>query len=68
MKDGIRTCHWHHAKFDLAGGCTLDPLADDVVSIQVEVRDGAPRHGHCRAEMGRLVRKPCAAVPHLTNQ
>src|SRR5437016_2349119 len=23
VRDGILTCHWHHAKFDLAGGCTL---------------------------------------------
>jgi len=40
VKDGILTCHWHHAKFDLAGGCTFDPFADDVTSFQVEVRDG----------------------------
>ena len=30
VSDGILTCHWHHAKFDLAGGCTFDPFADDV--------------------------------------
>ena len=40
VKDGILTCHWHHAKFDLAGGCTFDPFADDVTSFIVEVRDG----------------------------
>lgn len=40
VKDGIITCHWHHAKFDLAGGCTFDPFADDVTSFRVEVRDG----------------------------
>ena len=40
VKDGILTCHWHHAKFDLAGGCTFDPFADDVTSFHVEVRDG----------------------------
>ncbi len=40
VSDGILTCHWHHAKFDLAGGCTLDPFADDVPSFPVEVRDG----------------------------
>ena len=39
VKDGILTCHWHHAKFDLAGGCTFDPFADDVTSFHVEVRD-----------------------------
>jgi nitrite reductase/ring-hydroxylating ferredoxin subunit len=41
VRDGILTCHWHHAKFDLAGGCTLDPFADDVVPFAVELRDGS---------------------------
>jgi nitrite reductase/ring-hydroxylating ferredoxin subunit len=40
VRDGILTCHWHHAKFDLAGGCTLDPFADDVPAFPVAVRDG----------------------------
>ncbi len=40
VSDGILTCHWHHAKFDLAGGCTFDPFADDVASFAVDVRDG----------------------------
>ena len=40
VRDGILTCHWHHAKFDLSGGCTFDPFADDVAAFRVEVRDG----------------------------
>ena len=40
VKGCILTCHWHHAKFDLAGGCTFDPFADDVTSFKVEVEDG----------------------------
>ena len=40
VKDGILTCHWHHAKFDLAGGCTFDLFADDVTSFRAEIRDG----------------------------
>ena len=24
IKDGILTCHWHHADFDLESGCTFD--------------------------------------------
>ena len=40
VRDGILTCHWHHAKFDLAGGCTFDPFADDVAAFWAEVRDG----------------------------
>jgi nitrite reductase/ring-hydroxylating ferredoxin subunit len=30
VRDGILTCHWHHARFDLASGGTFDPWADDV--------------------------------------
>ena len=30
VKDGILTCHWHEARFDLASGCTFDLFADDV--------------------------------------
>ena len=37
---GILTCHWHHARFDLASGCTFDLWADDVPTCPVEVRDG----------------------------
>jgi nitrite reductase/ring-hydroxylating ferredoxin subunit len=40
VRDGVLTCHWHHAKFDLAGGCTFDPFADDAVPYPVEVVDG----------------------------
>src|SRR5215475_3864965 len=38
--DGILTCHWHHARFDLASGGTLDQWADDVPAYPVEIRDG----------------------------
>jgi nitrite reductase/ring-hydroxylating ferredoxin subunit len=24
IEDGILTCHWHHARFDLESGCTFD--------------------------------------------
>jgi nitrite reductase/ring-hydroxylating ferredoxin subunit len=40
VKDGILTCHWHHARFDLATGGTFDLWADDVRAFPVEVRDG----------------------------
>ena len=40
VRDGILTCHWHHAKFDLSGGCTLDPFADDVPAFRLETRAG----------------------------
>jgi len=40
VRDGILTCHWHHARFELSGGCTFDPFADDLPVFKVEVRDG----------------------------
>ncbi len=40
VRDGILTCHWHHARFDLASGGTLDQWADDVPAFPVEIRDG----------------------------
>jgi nitrite reductase/ring-hydroxylating ferredoxin subunit len=30
VQNGILTCHWHHARFDLESGGTFDPFADDV--------------------------------------
>lgn len=36
----VLTCHWHHARFDVATGGTFDPWADDVRCYPVEVRDG----------------------------
>lgn len=40
VEEGILTCHWHHARFDLASGGTFDLWADDIDSFPVEVRDG----------------------------
>ncbi len=40
VQNGILTCHWHHARFDLASGGTFDPFADDVRSFPVSVVDG----------------------------
>ena len=40
VRDGILTCHWHHARFDLHSGGTFDPWADDVRAYPVQVRDG----------------------------
>lgn len=38
--DGILTCHWHHARFDVCSGGTLDPWADDVPSYEIKLTDG----------------------------
>jgi nitrite reductase/ring-hydroxylating ferredoxin subunit len=40
IEDGILTCHWHHARFEIASGCTFDLWADDVPTCPVEVRNG----------------------------
>ncbi len=50
VANGILTCHWHHARFDLCTGGTFDLWADDTPNFAVEVRDGevyvdvSPRH------------------------
>jgi nitrite reductase/ring-hydroxylating ferredoxin subunit len=40
VAQGILTCHWHHARFDLQSGGTFDPFADDVRPYPVSVQDG----------------------------
>jgi nitrite reductase/ring-hydroxylating ferredoxin subunit len=37
VEAGLVTCHWHHARFDLVTGCTLDPFADDARGFAVTV-------------------------------
>ncbi|MEM7342905.1 MAG: Rieske (2Fe-2S) protein [Chloroflexota bacterium] len=37
VKDGILTCHWHHARFDLATGGAFDLFADDVMAYPVSI-------------------------------
>ncbi len=37
VESGMVTCHWHHARFDLASGCTLDPWADDATIFDTVV-------------------------------
>jgi nitrite reductase/ring-hydroxylating ferredoxin subunit len=60
IKDGILTCHWHHARFDLGSGGTFDQWADDLRSYAVEVRDGdvlvdlAPRRDPVEHQRKRL--------------
>jgi nitrite reductase/ring-hydroxylating ferredoxin subunit len=36
VKDGIITCHWHQAKFDLCSGCTFDLFADDIPTFETK--------------------------------
>lgn len=57
VEDGILTCHWHHARFDLASGCTFDLWADDVPACAVERRGDEiwvkPEFGHSDAAYWR---------------
>lgn len=39
VDDGILTCPWHHARFEISCGDTFDPFADDVRTYPVEVRE-----------------------------
>ena len=40
IEDGILTCHWHHARFDLESGGTFDQWADDIPHYPVVIQDG----------------------------
>jgi nitrite reductase/ring-hydroxylating ferredoxin subunit len=50
IQNGMITCHWHHARFDAASGCTFDLFADDVPAYDTHVVHGEvfvephPRH------------------------
>ncbi|NOU95787.1 Rieske 2Fe-2S domain-containing protein [Paenibacillus sp. LMG 31456] len=35
--NGVLTCHWHHARFDVCSGGTLDPWADDVPAYDIKI-------------------------------
>ncbi|WP_336361194.1 Rieske (2Fe-2S) protein [Haladaptatus sp. ZSTT2] len=37
VDEGVLTCHWHHARFELSCGDTFDPWADDVQTFPVRV-------------------------------
>jgi nitrite reductase/ring-hydroxylating ferredoxin subunit len=39
LQNGILTCHWHHARFDLVSGGTFDQFADEARVFPVEIRD-----------------------------
>jgi nitrite reductase/ring-hydroxylating ferredoxin subunit len=49
VEAGLVTCLWHHARFDLSSGCTLDPWADDADGYDVRLAtDDDPRGGDPR--------------------
>ena len=60
VADGILTCHWHHARFDLCSGGTFDQWADELRRFPVEVEEGeiwvdvTPRRDPVEHQRGRL--------------
>lgn len=40
IEDCILTCPWHHARFDITGGDTFDPWADDVRTYPTTTHNG----------------------------
>ncbi|MGQ0521669.1 MAG: Rieske (2Fe-2S) protein, partial [Actinomycetota bacterium] len=40
VENGLVTCHWHHARFDLSSGGTMNMFADDVRAYPVELEGG----------------------------
>ncbi len=40
VDEGILTCDWHHARFELSCGDTFDPWADDLEAYPTDVADG----------------------------
>lgn len=61
VQDGILTCHWHHARFDLASGGTFDPFADDVRVFPLRIEqdeiwvDPSPQRDEIEYQLGRLL-------------
>ena len=60
VNNGILTCYWHYARFDIASGGTFDPWADDVPVFPTELRgeeiwvDVAKRTDAITHQRGRL--------------
>ena len=40
VKDGVLTCHWHHARFDLLNGGRIDQWAGDDPTFTAQIRNG----------------------------
>ena len=47
VHDGILICHWHHAMFDLASGCTFHPFAEDVQTLAPQENRYASDRSRC---------------------
>ena len=60
VNDGILTCYWHYARFDLASGGTFDLFADDVPAFPARVDgddvlvDVTPQHDQTERHRTRV--------------
>src|SRR5258707_4376100 len=63
VEDGILTCHWHHARFDLESGCTFDLWADDVPDVSALER--ARREADITRQFAAIVE---VTMEYLANQ
>src|SRR3989304_3367613 len=54
LQDGILTCHWHHARFDLESGGAVDRWGGDVGTFpgQMRGREGGDPPAPCRSGLG----------------
>ena len=72
VRDGMLTCHWHQARFDLRSGCTFDLWADDVARYECWEENGevfvspepdyVPDEAHHRARLLRGIEQNVGLV------
>ncbi len=72
IRDGMLTCHWHQARFDLRSGCTFDLWADDVARYECWEENGdvfvspepdtVPDEAHHRARLLRGIEQNVGLV------
>jgi len=62
VENGLVTCHWHHARFDLSSGGTMNLFADDVRAYPVDLEGGQVV---VVVDEGPAAGAPADAVDHL---
>ena len=70
VRDGMLTCHWHQARFDLRSGCTFDLWADDVPRYESWIDDGVvyvAQRTERRYSTPRIIARGCSAAWNRTS-